>query len=362
MSGVYSLTCADYGAAVAWVVPTYKNSRPVWRFAESQVVRAQGVDIHKSDRIISFPSGGWLGVYSADNDVGLRGESFDVVIIDEAAQVAEDTYSDVILPTLADRDGRLLMISTPKGRNWFYREWMRGASDGRQVAAFTAPTSDNPNPNIKRAAALAKERVSERTYRQEWLAEFVEDGGGVFQGVRAVAVAKPQEGPIEGHAYVAGLDWALSVDYTVLAVIDVTDNIMVHMERFNGIEYGMQRSRIAAACQRFNVHTLLAEDNAMGGPNNEELRRMGLPCANFHTSNISKAQIIENLAAEFDHRRIKVLNDLTLIGELEAFESERLSSGAVKYSAPDGMHDDCVMALAIAMWATSNNLTGQLFY
>lgn len=348
MSGVYSLTCADYGAAVAWVVPTYKNSRPVWRFAESQVAQAKGVDVHKSDRIITFPSGGWLGVYSADNDVGLRGESFDVVIIDEAAQVSEETYSDVILPTLADRNGRLMMISTPKGRNWFWREWVRGMSDGRHTAAFTAPTSANPNPNIRKAFDMARERVTERTFKQEWLAEFVDDGGGVFRNVRACATAERHTKPLENHTYVAGLDWALSNDYTVLSIIDSTDKALVYTDRFNGIDYSLQRERIKATCERFGVRVVVAEENAMGKPNNDMLRRMGVKVRDFTTTATTKADIIEELAASFERGAIKIPNDPILIGELEAYESQRAPSGGVKYNAPDGMHDDTVMSLALA--------------
>lgn len=348
MSGVYSLTCADFGAAVAWVVPTYKNSRPVWRFAESQVTQVSGVSVHKSDRIITFPSGGWLGVYSADNDVGLRGESFDVVIIDEAAQVSEETYSDVILPTLADRNGRLLMISTPKGRNWFWREWMRGQSDNKQIAAFTAPTSANPSPNIRKAFEMARDRVSERTFKQEWLAEFVDDGGGVFRNVRPCAIAERVNEPLPNHTYVAGLDWALSNDYTVLSIIDATDKALVYIDRFNGIDYSLQRERIRATCERFNVRVVVAEENAMGKPNNDMLRRMGVKVRDFTTTATTKADIIEELAASFERGAIKIINDPILIGELEAYESERGPSGGVKYNAPQGMHDDMVMSLALA--------------
>ena len=157
--GVYSLTCADYGAAVAWVVPTSQNSRPVWRFAESQVVRAQGVDIHKIRPHHFIPSGGWLGVYSADNDVGLRGESFDVVIIDEAAQVAEDTYSDVILPTLADRDGRLLMISTPKVATGFIASGCAGPVMAGRWPHLPRRPQTTPTPTSNAAAALARARL-----------------------------------------------------------------------------------------------------------------------------------------------------------------------------------------------------------
>jgi hypothetical protein len=53
----------------------------------------------------------------------------------------------------------------------------------------------------------------------------------------------------------------------------------------------------------------------------------------------------------FEHRRIAIPDDATLIGELMAYEIETLSSGLIRYGAPSGMHDDCVMALAFAWYA-----------
>lgn len=355
MAGVYALTSADHGGAVAWVAPTYKNSRPLWRFVE-RYTSGTDVDVSRSERVATFPSGGWLGVYSADNADGILGEAFDIVIVDEAARVKEPVWTDVIQPTLADRDGHALLISTPRGRNWFWREWTRGSRHEGGYAAFTAPSSANPNPNIKRAAALARERVSDRTYRQEWLAEFIEDGGGVFRGVRAAATAEAWDAWREGAQIVGGLDWALSNDYTVLTFVDAATRQVVHIDRFTGVDYSLQRQRIAAACKRYRCSVLIAEANAMGKPNNDELRRAGVHCRDFTTTNTTKADIIESLAVAFERGQIRVLDDANLLAELEAFESERLPSGMVRYAAPDGMHDDIAMSLALAWSAIAGRM------
>jgi len=223
LGGTYALACARRGAAVAWVVPTYRNARPLWRFCEQRTAAvADRIRTNRAEMVMEFPGRGRLGIYSAENDTGLRGESFHLVIIDEAAQIKEETYTDVIMPTLADYNGRCLLISTPKGLNWFYTEFQRGVADGKAQASFHAPTSANPRPNIQRAFRLVKGRVPERTYRQEWLAEFVESGGLVFRNVDALATLKAQEGPIQGHTYVGGVDWGRFEDASVFAVLDAT--------------------------------------------------------------------------------------------------------------------------------------------
>lgn len=355
MAGVYALTSADHGGAVAWVAPTYKNSRPLWRFVE-RYTSGTDVDVSRSERVATFPSGGWLGVYSADNADGILGEAFDIVIVDEAARVKEPVWTDVIQPTLADRDGHALLISTPRGRNWFWREWSRGNRHEAGYAAFTAPSSDNPNPNIKRAAALARERVSDRTYRQEWLAEFVEDGSGVFRNVRAAATAEQWSEWREGAHIIGGLDWALSTDFTVLTLIDAATMQVVHTDRFNGVDYSLQRKRIKATAERFHVTFIIAEANAMGKPNNDELRRMGVRVRDFTTTNTTKADAIESLAAAFERGQLRIPPDQELIAELEAFESERLPSGMTRYAAPAGMHDDHAMSLALAFSAVAGRV------
>lgn len=184
LGGTLSLATAARGGRVAWVVPIYRNGRPIWRWAEAAVAplrKAGIVAVNRAERTIDFlSSGGFLGIYSADNEDSIRGEAFHLVIIDEAAMVPETAWTDVIQPTLADYHGDAILISTPKGRNWFWREFQRGLADGREIASFTAPSSANPNPRIQQAAAKARTRVSDRTYRQEWLAEFVEDGTTSF--------------------------------------------------------------------------------------------------------------------------------------------------------------------------------------
>jgi len=289
----------------------------------------------------------------------MRGSAFNLAIIDEAAKMADDVWSDVILPTLADHNGDAILISTPRGRNWFWREWMRGKNDGRHTASFQSPSNANPSANIRAAFERARQTVSERTFRQEWLAEFVEDGGGVFVGVRDRATATPLQAPIANHTYVAGLDWALSYDYTVLTILDATERREVWKERFNGISYEMQRGRILAACRRFGVSSILAEQNAMGKPNNDELRRMGLPVRDFTTTATTKADLIEALAAAFDHRAITILRDEVTINELEGYESKRTANGGVQYNAPAGMHDDTVMSLALARAACEPDRSGE---
>lgn len=361
MAGSVALSCAAHGAAVAWIPPTYKNARPLWRFAESMTRPvAKGLRVNRTDRTIEFPGGGWLGIYTADNPVGILGEAFDLVIVEEAARVAEDVWAETIMPTLADRDGQAMLISTPRGRNWFWREFQTGLSDDKDQASFTAPSNANPMPQIQRAYEKARTRVSERTFRQEWDAEFLDDNAMVFRFVRECATIAHSIEPIPGHQYVIGVDWGRSNDATWFMVIDITTKTVVYSDRMTDTDYGLQRMRLKALHQKYYYASVLAEYNSIGGPQIEELQRMGVIVNGFITTNATKAQIIDSLALAFEQRSLQIINDPILIGELQAYEGNRNSkTGIVTYNAPAGMHDDGVIALALA-WQAATDSTNWL--
>jgi hypothetical protein len=364
MSGVIAMTAASMGGRVAWTVPVYKNGRSLWRWAEATAapLRRYGVSLNRADRIIEFPNGGGLSIYSADSADSMRSEAFHLVIVDEAARVAQDMYTDVIQPTLADYDGDLILISSPRGKNWFYHEYVAALGDGQRMAAWHAPTSDNPNPNIKRAFELARTRVPDRTYRTEWLAEFVEDGGEVFRNVRACAKAILQKVPIEGHRYLISVDLAKVNDWTVLTVFDLTFNAVAFIDRFNKIDYTLQLSRLETLYKRFKPEFAIVERN-IGEMFIEQARRAGLSIVDFHTTAQSKQKIIDDLAVAFEQGLISILPEKSMdeaavtISELEAYALDKTAAGNIRYNAPSGAHDDTVMSLAFAWYGATMSAT-----
>ncbi len=352
LGGVLVMNVLRQHGRVAWVVPNYKNGRALWRWARSVAAPlGRTFDISKTDRTIGTSRGGFFGIFSADNADAIRGEWFHLVVIDEAARVPEDAWADAIQPTLADADGDAILISTPNGKNWFWHEWLRGQAGG-DAQSWQAPTAANPDPRIQRAAELARERVPERTYQQEWLAAFVEDGS-IFRGVTACATATRQARQ-EGHSYVMGCDWGKYNDYTVLTVLDATTHAMVALDRFNQIDYRLQLERVKVLAERYQPEVIIAEKNAMGDPITEQLYyEHGLPIQPFTTTNQSKAKIIDALSLAFERQSIGILDDGTLIGELQAYAAERLPGGLLRYSAPANGHDDMVMSLALCWYGTT---------
>jgi phage terminase large subunit-like protein len=344
------LDVASQGGRAWWVAPSYKTSEVGWRPLR-RIGGKIGAEIRKVDRQINLPGGGSVQVRSADDPNSLRGEGLDFVVGDEIAFMKEEAWTEALRPSLSDRQGKALFISTPKGRNWFWRMFQRGKDGDGEWASFQYPTSDNPYIAPDEIEA-ARRYLPERIFQQEYLAMFLDDAGGVFRRVMDGATAIEQIVPEDGHEYVLAVDWGQMVDFTVIIVLDITTKSVVFMDRFNQIDYIIQSERLKTLVNRYKPTTVIAEVNAMGQPIVERLLEDGLPIQPFTTTNATKAEIVRGLQNGFENGEIKILNDPILIGELQAYEQERTTSGLWKFGAPEGMHDDTVIALALAWWST----------
>jgi len=330
-----------------WVSPTYKMSNVGWRPIYRTCARIPGAVIRKVEREVILPGGGMIGVRSADNPDSLRGEGLDFLVMDEAAYIQREAWTEALRPSLSDRLGRALFISTPRGRNWFWEQYQRGVTGADDYAAFQYPTSANPYI-AKSEIEAARHELPELIFRQEYLAEFIDDSGSVFRRVQEAARLVELTDPIPGRQYSAGVDVAASVDYTVISVMDDMSKELVYLDRFNRVDYNLLIDRLESVYKRWGLRTMKVESNSIGQPVIDALKSRGLAIIPFMTTSSTKQIIIQNLQAAFENGQIGIINNPVLIGELLSFESKRNASGSFSYSAPAGMHDDCVMSLAIA--------------
>ena len=284
------------------------------------------------------------------------GRGFDLAIIDEAARVKRQMIYEDLLPTLADRGGKALAITTPRGRrNWVF-EWSQKAKQGDPLyAVIHGPTTENPAPDIQEFCEMARENMPDALYRQEILGEFVEGDGSVFRNVGACAVEPAWlETPEPGRRYVVGCDLAKHQDWTVLTAIDIDSGRVVNMDRFNRIDWEAIEARVRSYGERWSAPVML-DATGVGDPVFDRLVSSGANVIPFKFTNESKSNIVVALMNAIEKAEISFPPDPVLLGELEAFTYQELPSGKFRYSAPDGLHDDCVMALALGVWARNRN-------
>ena len=345
---------ANQGGRAWWVSPSYKTSEVGWRPLRQMCRRIPGVEIKLGDRVVNFPNGGFVAVRSADNPDSLRGEGLDFVVMDECAFMQREAWTEAIRPALSDRQGKALFISTPKGRNHFWELYQKGINGEEGWQSWTFPTISNPFIQASEIEA-AKRDLPEMIFRQEYLAEFIDDSGGVFRRVQDAAVLEPQE-PDANKQYVAGVDVASSIDFTVVSIMDVKSKELVYLDRFNRVDYNVLENRLEALYRRWHLDSMKIEANSIGQPVIDHLYAKGLSIIPFTTTSATKQAIIQGLQSAFEHGEIRIINDPVLVGELLSFESKRSPSGGFSYSAPSGMHDDTVMSLAIAWSAIAGDV------
>jgi len=348
------------GSPAAWFAPNYRLLADVWR---SLVAKLQPVTIDKSEqeKRVELQGGGVIEMWSLDSADAGRGRAYSRVVVDEAALVVDldRAWQESIRPMLTDFKGDIWFLSTPKGTdNYFHTLYQKGhgllKGDWR---SWQMPTGGNPHIDPTEILS-AKDDLTDLAFAQEYLAQFVSWAGAVFRKILdAVSLAPPV-----GRAVVIGVDWARSGDFTVFIVVSDAGEVL-EIDRFRGIEYALQRARLEALYERHGKPTIIAEANAMGGPVIEQLARDGLKIRPFNTTNASKSEAVEALALAFERGEIRIPNDPVLIGELQAFEAKPLPSGLMRYQAPEGGHDDTVLALAIAWQGRLpvSRLSGQLF-
>ncbi len=348
------------GYPTAFFLPNYQMMTEVWR-ATKQVLRPVIARSSASEHRLELITGGVIDMWSLQNADSIRGRKYKRVIIDEAAMVPNlgDAWQQVIRPTLTDYAGDAFFMSTPKGRNFFWECYQRGQDPLQsEWMSWQMPTTANPFINPAEVDAARRE-LPELVFAQEYLAAPMLDTGSLFRQVRAAARAEAHSDadgrprPVTGHSYVFGVDWGRQNDYTVISVVDTTTLAQVYLDRFQQVDYALQRGRLASLAAIFQPTVIVAEANNMGGPLVEDLRQ-SLPVQPFWTSNSTKKEIIDDLALGFEQGTFTILNDAIQVGELLQFEQTRLPSGLWRYAAAGGGHDDCVIALALSKYAAAH--------
>ncbi len=344
--------------SIGWVVaPTYDLADRVFREIELYAAqklshRIVAMKDHERRLVLRNLGGGLSEIRgkTADNPISLLGEGLDWLIVDEASRLKPAIWQSHLSQRLIDKRGWALLISTPRGKGYFYDLFRRGQGEDSDWASWNLPSWTNP---MLDAALIEEERgrLPERVFQQEYGAQFVEGAGAVFRYVREAATGSFEE-PIAGARYFGGLDLAKIADYTVLVILDRAQKV-VFVDRFNRQDWSIQVARIKAACERFNRCQILVDSTGAGEPVLESLCRANLRAEGYPFTARSKAALVDNLALQLEQRKI-ILPRVDLwpdgIDELEAFEYSVSDAGNVKSSAPAGIHDDCVMALALACW------------
>lgn len=352
-----ALEVALTGGRVGWFAPTYKLLLEAWDAILLPLKTIPGeYRANQSAGRIKFSNGGLFEIWSLDDnpDAG-RSREYDRVVVDEAAVASKlkRAWGEGISPTLTTRRGDAWILSTPKGLNYFYDLYQRHFDNEKYPdwRAWQMPSSVSP---YMPPEEFERERAQkpEMEFRQEYLAEFIAGDGAVFRKVDENLTADLTTPQVHrDHTVVAGVDWGQAHDFTAISVICCHCQQEIAIDRFNQVGWALQRDRILGIAATWHVKTLLVERNSIGGPNLEALYEAapdGITIGGFTMSHKTKPQIVRGLALALERQALRWLSDQTARHEMLAYEATPTESGYTKYSAPEGQHDDTVVARMIA--------------
>ena len=329
------------------VAPTYWHTEKQWssffQFCPPELIQKT----YKANRHVVMVGKRDVWFKSAENPNSLRSQGVKVLWVDEGAQISENAWYLSLRPTLLDKKGIAFFTGTPMGHNWYFQLWTKGQDPAEtDYKSWSFPSSNNPYLDPAEIGAFKRD-MPEIAYRQEIMAEFLEDVGSVFRNVDRIVKGSFQQ-PEAGKQYVMGVDLAEMVDYTVLCVLDV-DGHLCAFDRFNQIDYTFQTQRIVELAQKYDARILL-DVSSPGRPIYHELRRKNVRVDGYNFTSATKKDLIENLSLMIDNQLLSIPQVPVLINELKLFGYKITRSGEIQYEAPQGYHDDSVIALALAAW------------
>jgi len=306
-----------------------------------------GVGYNKSEHILTMGNEAKIFLRSMENPDAVRPLSVAGLIAEEFSLWTPYAWNECVRPTLMAKRAPALFIFTPKGMNQAYELWARAIDGEAGHKAFHFTSYDGPIP--KEAIDAEAATMPEGVRRQEIYAEFLEDLGGVFQGVRE-CIAGDREDPIRGEQYVIGADVAATTDFNVATVIKRSSRAVVEQVRFTGVEPETVAARFKDLSDRYNQGIIWIDETGLGWGVADRVRTMGAPVKPYKFGAETKRQLIANLIMAISGRTIRYPDFPELVNELQIYQSKQLPSGTVQYSAPSGYHDDCVIALGLAVW------------
>jgi hypothetical protein len=342
---------------ILWVSPVYSQTDKVQKelmaaIGDSGLVKS----CNYSSNEITLKNGTTILFRSAERYDNIRGLTCDYGVIDEAAFCKDEAWQEAIRPVFMVRGKKVLFISTPKGKNFFYELYQLGISeDYPQYRNYTGTSYDTPYIDPIDITD-AKKTLPENVFKQEYLAAFIDSGGEVFSNLdkNTFAAYTPPIGKV-----FCGIDLGKQEDYTVATFVDSRGKI-VDIYRSNAQEWTTMVNEIVQRIRQWNATTMI-EVNSIGDVIFEMVKKQWQDTHPFITTSKSKQEIIEGLILDMNDTVISIPQPQLfswLYNELSMFTYDyNPKTRSIKYGHPSGQHDDTVISLAIANYNRKQNKT-----
>jgi hypothetical protein len=210
-----------------YVAPTYRQAKQiVWDQLKYRLMDLNWcARVNESDLTITLKNNSKISLRGADNPDSLRGVGLDFIVMDEFAMIDSKAWHEVLRPTLSDRQGRAMFISTPMGQgNWAYDLYQKGVdSTEHQWESFHYTTLQGGNVPLEEIES-ARRDLDLRTFRQEYEASWEQYANRVYYAFDRALNVEAYDRPTPGVVYI-GMDFNID---PMSAVVFVQEGSNIH--------------------------------------------------------------------------------------------------------------------------------------
>ncbi len=300
---------------------------------------------HSQDMKITLVNGSIIQIVGADNIDSIVGSNPLGVVFSEYSLMKVDVWN-FIRPILAENGGFAIFVYTPRGKNhaWNLQKQLEKDDD----AFVSVLTVKDTNAISKEAIEYEKTTMPQALFKQEYYVKYLAGATNVFRNVKQ-AITDDLSTHKSDRRYMIGVDLAKTTDFTVLTAIDMHTFDVVEVERFNQLDWNIQKARIETFWHRYNKGMIFLDSTGVGSPIFDDLDSRGISVTPYTFTMKSREDLLTKLALYFEKCIIKIPNDEILVEELESMQYEQHGE-KLRMQVPDGQHDDTIMSLALAVW------------
>lgn len=261
-------------------------------------------------------------------------------------------------PILAVNGGWAIFNYTPRGMNHAYAQLQFARDNPKWFTQVL--TIDDTKVLTKEQFDEEAKQYSRDFVEQEYYCKFIEGAGQFFKRILPNTYEVPAVMPEDGD-FQLGVDLAKYNDWTVITPFNLNTFLVYPQERFNQVDWNLQKAKIYGNFKRYNDALVWPDSTGLGDPITDDLRSMGVRIGGedgcgFKFNETSRMNLLNNLAILLEQDKIKIPNDEGLIAELQSFKYEISENGKIKVRVPEGLHDDRVMSLALAVWGAKERV------
>lgn len=317
---------------------------------------------NETEMQIEFVNGSILQIVGADNIDRIVGTNPVGVIFSEYSLMKKDVW-DMLRPILAENGGWAMFNFTPRGMNHAYALMQMAKNSPDKWFVSICPVSQTKAIDIADLESEKKE-MTRALYEQEFECKFLDNDLQFFSNIENCIYPESMNLPIDGN-FKLGVDLARKNDYTVITPFNLKTFLVYPQDSFNQIDWVLQEAKIEANARKYNNARITIDSTGVGDPVVQDLISRGLNIQEedvYIFSANSRRNLLNNLAISLEQRKILIPNDRELIDQLKSFTIDvDRDTGKQTIKAPEHLHDDKVMSLALAIWNVEEKEVDNIF-